>query len=1111
MKKKNIAKSLFLCLFSILLISNDVSNYDLKAETNKLDFSRPNSIDSNVVKGEELFSLIYGYSDLSELEKEYLEKSNFEFKYDSKIPFDRVYTLLNEDELIVHASEYSYESINGVSVTWTPSFASLNDEKVFFSFDSSENEYICNFTNVLEEDEKIDITYTTQLTLDKNTVIEFSNYTYNIADGYVKDDIVGKTNKTNEENTKKYNEELALYNQYLKDKDQFDKDTIAYANYLAEKDSYDANLKKYNDYLVRLEEHNKSVEKYDNYLKQVEAYKKYQSYLKEKEKYDAAYAEYLEEYNKNKDTYAKIDYYFAVMDQVKEENTSLNRSLYNAIMGGTVTEVLARRDELTELNVSEALIDKAETATYNLREIFNSYYSKDNDEAKFIYYKANYRSIRDNFINLLQALDSLYKYDIVQLAVDVKEKKPQFLILLSQLVMICNAISYEPVKDTNGVVYTTSTKFGGKTVMENLENDYDFVEDDNLAYPSRSVLYMERPIAPTPIEVVEKVENPVVVEEPGAAPTVVANPGEAPAVVEKPTKPKLVLEPTKPEMIKVDEKIMELINAYNNQALTPRIEPTDYDLDLTSNFSKKFRNISTVAVEFYDLDNSFIYRALAEKDGPIYYEGIIPTKPADNVYSEYTFSHWEYEDGEKLDLNSVSKDGFVYPKFVGTKLQTYDVTWIVDGNTIIETYEYGETPSFSGDLEKPTDGYYYYTFSSWDKEIESVTQNETYTAIFDKHDLIPVEDESVGITYIEKDNLIILDATMFDVEDVDLSDFFNKIIDLENQYSIIINSSNFYVELPKSVVSQFKLNNFKNIDLELTEQENKEYTITFKAFDMNNNVILTNLEAELVISGKFNAYKESSIYLINEDGSETLISEAVITKKNITFSAKSGQTFKMYPMYTIITPDEGEDYVFGVEKKKYKIGELVTFDLQINEEVESYELLIIDAKGNSISYENNTFIMPASNVRINVRNIVYKEPVILVYYTISFVVDGVVISEKKYLEGSEVIPPADIAKVSDENYSYTFVGWDKEVTNAIADVEYHAVFEATPVVRPTPPAPKVNIVKVVKAIAIAGVSIIGVTITLVILFKKKILTKAKIKAFFGKIKAKIIKIIGKKH
>ena len=98
MKKKNIAKSLLLCLFSILLISNDVSNYDLKAETNKLDFSRPNSIDSNVVKGEELFSLIYGYSDLSELEKEYLEKSNFDFKYDSKIPFDREQVLQEKIE-----------------------------------------------------------------------------------------------------------------------------------------------------------------------------------------------------------------------------------------------------------------------------------------------------------------------------------------------------------------------------------------------------------------------------------------------------------------------------------------------------------------------------------------------------------------------------------------------------------------------------------------------------------------------------------------------------------------------------------------------------------------------------------------------------------------------------------------------------------------------------------------------------------------------------------------------------------------------------------------------------------------------------------------------------
>ena len=211
-------------------------------------------------------------------------------------------------------------------------------------------------------------------------------------------------------------------------------------------------------------------------------------------------------------------------------------------MGGTVTEVLARRDELTQLNVSEALIDKAEVATYNLREIFEKYYSKTTNEDKFIFYKGNYKSIRDNFINLLQALDSLYKYDIVQMAVDIKEKKPQFLILLSQLVMICNAISYEPVKDTNGVVYTTNTKFGGKTVLENLEYDYDFVENDDLAYPSRSVNYIEKPVAPEPIEVVEKVENPTEVEEPGVAPTVVNKPGNPPTVVEKPVKPEEVKE-----------------------------------------------------------------------------------------------------------------------------------------------------------------------------------------------------------------------------------------------------------------------------------------------------------------------------------------------------------------------------------------------------------------------------------------------------------------------------------------------------------------------------------------------------------------------------------------
>ena len=1101
MKNKKITKNILLSLFSLLLIGNDVCKYDLKAQSNPFDFSRVNSLDSVVVSGEDLYSFITNESDLSDLEKQYLNNSSYTLKYENKIPYESVYTLLNDDELIVHATSYSYNTVNNEIITWTPSTANLNGQIVNFAYDTTENEYICSFNGVLEEDEKIDITYTSNLSLDVNTVNSLINYTYDIADAYYKEDIVGKTDKQNQENQAKYDTELVKYNQYLQDKATYEKDTISYANYLAEVDIYNENVRKYNDYLVRLEQYNDKVEKYNNYLTQLENYKKYQSYLKEKEKYDLAYAEYLEELEKNKSTYEKIDYYFAVMDLIKETNTSLERSLYNAIMGGTVTEVLARRDELTQLNVSEALIDKAEVATYNLREIFEKYYSKTTNEDKFIFYKGNYKSIRDNFINLLQALDSLYKYDIVQMAVDIKEKKPQFLILLSQLVMICNAISYEPVKDTNGVVYTTNTKFGGKTVLENLEYDYDFVENDDLAYPSRSVNYIEKPVAPEPIEVVEKVENPTEVEEPGIAPTVVNKPGNPPTVVEKPVKPEEVKEPVKPEVIKVDSEILTLINAYSNGELIQRAVKTqnECNIDLSTTFSKKFRNISTVVVEFYDLNNNFISRATAEKEGPILYEGTIPTKPSDNVYSEYLFSHWEYEDGEVLDLNNVKKDGYVYPKFVGGKLQTYEVTWNVDGKATTETYEYGEIPSYSGDLEKPSDRYYYYTFASWDKEFVEVTQNITYTAIFENHNIIQVEDDFVSITYVSSDNYIILDVSKFNLEDVDLTDFFDKIIGFENNYTIILSGVNYNIQLPKAVITQAKIKNIKNLSFKFEKTENNnEFIFEFNIYDKDGKVIEIDLASQVEVSDTFSSYKISSIFEIDENGNEVLVNEASFAKKEISFSVYSGKTYIMYPIYTIYLPKEMNDFSFKTESKKHKANSVVGFEFEVNSDVESYTLLITDLYGNVIEYENNSFVMPESNVIVSVENIVYKQPVILNYYTITFIVDGVVISQKKYLEGSEVIPPSDISKISDENYSYIFIGWDKEITNAIGDAEYTAVFEAVPVERPIVDKPKVNIVKVAKYVVL-GVAI-GTTIMLLmfVLFKYKVLTKAKIKAFFTK-------------
>ena len=65
-------------------------------------------------------------------------------------------------------------------------------------------------------------------------------------------------------------------------------------------------------------------------------------------------------------------------------------------------------------------------------------------------------------------------------------------------------------------------------------------------------------------------------------------------------------------------------------------------------------------------------------------------------------------------------------------------------------------------------------------------------------------------------------------------------------------------------------------------------------------------------------------------------------------------------------------------------------------------------------------------------------------YTIKFVdEDGTELSSATYEEGATVEAPAAPTKADADGYSYTFAGWDKEVTAATADVTYTATYTKT--------------------------------------------------------------------
>lgn len=65
--------------------------------------------------------------------------------------------------------------------------------------------------------------------------------------------------------------------------------------------------------------------------------------------------------------------------------------------------------------------------------------------------------------------------------------------------------------------------------------------------------------------------------------------------------------------------------------------------------------------------------------------------------------------------------------------KTYDITWVIDGESHIYKGTYGELPVYGGETPtKAPDSQYTYTFAGWSPELQPVTGVATYTAVWEK-------------------------------------------------------------------------------------------------------------------------------------------------------------------------------------------------------------------------------------------------------------------------------------------------------------------------------------------------------------------------------------------
>ena len=390
--------------------------------------------------------------------------------------------------------------------------------------------------------------------------------------------------------------------------------------------------------------------------------------------------------------------------------------------------------------------------------------------------------------------------------------------------------------------------------------------------------------------------------------------------------------------------------------------------------------------------------------------GTVPTAPADPTRAsteqyDYMFAGWDQE------IVAVTGPATYTATYTST-VRSYDVTWIIDGASETEPYEYGETPSHAEPSKEP-DAQYTYSFTGWDPEIVAVTGPATYTAKFEG------TLRSYSVKFLNEDGTEVKSETL--------------------DYGTTITAP-----------------------ADPTKENTPEKVYTFLGWFTDDDLAVqwtegTTVTGEVTYKAKFSeADQFYTVIWLDGDGSELGRAENVLYNQIPPYTGEKQPTKEATAQYTYEFSGDWEPalneetFTYTLTPKFYETLQQYTVTFVIGDQYYPVPYVYGDTpafdgtpeKASDAQY-TYTFTGWSPEIAPVTGDATYTAVFegTLRSYTVTWVIDGV--EETQTYQYGTTPSHADPEKDGDAQYTYTFTGWRPEITTVTGDATYTAQFDQT--------------------------------------------------------------------